>query len=394
MKREFFIALSAGLLMLSFDVYAQNTSIDNGVSKATGAVKGLFKKKKAANTTEASQGSVSGSADNTSSTATPQGGDNYKVYSNYDFVPGDKILFADDFTADQDGEFPAHWELMHGQGVTNKVGGYEAFVLTEGNYVRVKPRVKTASYLGDAFTIEYDTYFPPGSYGLMVFFTKTSQEGNQEASVHVGKNEAAYSGTDSFDANLPASLGEENYPNKWHHIALAYKNPQLKVYVDQARVLIVPDAHMTPESVHFGGIASQDAPLIFRNVKIASGGGMNMIGKKFTDAKIVTHGINFDIDKATIRPESMGTLNEIKTIMTDNPDLKFEIDGHTDNSGTPAHNLTLSQERAEAVKAQLVSMGIAESRLTTKGLGDTKPLSDNSSPEGKANNRRVEFIRM
>jgi outer membrane protein OmpA-like peptidoglycan-associated protein len=151
---------------------------------------------------------------------------------------------------------------------------------------------------------------------------------------------------------------------------------------------------MTPESVHFGGIASQDAPLIFRNVKIASGGGMNMIGKKFTDAKIVTHGINFDIDKATIRPESMGTLNEIKTIMTDNPDLKFEIDGHTDNSGTPAHNLTLSQERAEAVKAQLVSMGIAESRLTTKGLGDTKPLSDNSSPEGKANNRRVEFIRM
>jgi outer membrane protein OmpA-like peptidoglycan-associated protein len=90
----------------------------------------------------------------------------------------------------------------------------------------------------------------------------------------------------------------------------------------------------------------------------------------------------------------MGTLNEIKAIMTDNPDLKFEIDGHTDNSGTPAHNLTLSQERAEAVKAQLVSMGIAESRLTTKGLGDTKPLSDNSSPEGKANNRRVEFIRM
>jgi outer membrane protein OmpA-like peptidoglycan-associated protein len=120
---------------------------------------------------------------------------------------------------------------------------------------------------------------------------------------------------------------------------------------------------------------------------------MNMIGKKFTEAKIVTHGITFDIDKSDIKPESMGTLNMIVKVMKDNPDLKFEVDGHTDNTGQAAHNLTLSQQRADAVKKQLVKMGISAGRLTTKGFGDTKPISDNDSPEGKANNRRVEFVR-
>ena len=90
----------------------------------------------------------------------------------------------------------------------------------------------------------------------------------------------------------------------------------------------------------------------------------------------------------------MGTLNMVVKVMKDNPDLKFEIDGHTDNTGTPAHNLTLSQQRSQAVMAQLIIMGIDATRLTTKGLGDTKPIADNSTLEGKANNRRVEFVKL
>jgi outer membrane protein OmpA-like peptidoglycan-associated protein len=89
----------------------------------------------------------------------------------------------------------------------------------------------------------------------------------------------------------------------------------------------------------------------------------------------------------------MGTFNQIKRIMTDNPELTFEIGGHTDNTGTAPHNLTLSQQRADAVKTQLVTMGIDATRLTTKGYGDTKPIASNATPEGKANNRRVEFVR-
>jgi outer membrane protein OmpA-like peptidoglycan-associated protein len=88
----------------------------------------------------------------------------------------------------------------------------------------------------------------------------------------------------------------------------------------------------------------------------------------------------------------MGTLNAITTILKNNPDLKFEIEGHTDNSGEPAHNLTLSQQRADAVRKQLINMGTDATRLISKGFGDAKPMADNNTFDGKANNRRVEFI--
>lgn len=318
-----------------------------------------------------------------------------KSYQNYDFVPGDNIIFTDDFADEKDGEFPPHWELVNGQAALNKLGGYEAFALSDGNYAKVKPRMKAANYLPNEFTLEFDTYFPEGSYPFMVFFNKA---GSVDDDAYVSINEGTvefYAAADNYQlsANMPGAAGGDNYIKKWHHIALAYKDKQLKIYVDQFRVNTVPDMHIVPAKLQLGGTASQEAPVVFRNVKLASGGGMNMIGKKFTDAKIVTHGINFDIDKATIRAESMGTLNQIKQLMDGNPDVKFEIDGHTDNSGAPAHNLALSQQRADAVKARLVAMGINVQRLTTKGFGDTKPISDNSTPEGKANNRRVEFVK-
>jgi outer membrane protein OmpA-like peptidoglycan-associated protein len=204
-----------------------------------------------------------------------------------------------------------------------------------------------------------------------------------------------YSGGDnSLLANLPADIKEEKFFNRWHHIALAFRKQQMKVYVDQYRVLVIPHTSLSPVHLELDGIGDQNAPIVFKNMRIASGGNMNMLGKKFTDAKIITHGINFDIDKATLKPESMGTLNMIVSVLKDNPAIKFEIDGHTDNSGSAAHNLVLSQQRAESVKAQLVNMGVDAARLTNRGFGDTKPISNNNTPEGKANNRRVEFVKM
>jgi outer membrane protein OmpA-like peptidoglycan-associated protein len=315
------------------------------------------------------------------------------AYQNYDFTPGDSILFADDFTETQDGEFPAQWDLLKGQGVVNKQQGYEAMLLTDGNYVQISPRMTQKTYLGPQFTLEYDTFMAPDAYPTQAFL----ETGDNESPIAISANDASYTnGADSFSlsANLPGAINGDNFNGKWHHVAIAVKDKQLKIYVDQYRVLTVPDMHTQPDSMRMGGIGQQQAPLIFTNLRLASGGGMNIVGQKFTAAKIVTHGINFDIDKATLRPESMGTLNQIVSVLNTNPDLKFEIDGHTDNSGTPDHNLTLSQQRADAVKAQLVSMGVSASRLTTKGFGDTQPLNPNDTPANKANNRRVEFVKV
>src|SRR5579862_514036 len=168
----------------------------------------------------------------------------------------------------------------------------------------------------------------------------------------------------------------------------------MKIYIDQYRVLTIPDAQITPGSLQFGGIGSQDEPLIYTNVKVAQGGSQNMIGNILTNGKFITHGITFDIDKSTIKPESMGVLNEVANFLKSNSSINMEVDGHTDNTGASAHNMQLSQQRADAVKTQLVSLGVDASRLTTKGLGDTKPISPNTSPEGKADNRRVEFVKI
>ena len=130
-----------------------------------------------------------------------------------------------------------------------------------------------------------------------------------------------------------------------------------------------------------------------KNIRIAAGG-IDIYKKVTTDGKIVMHGIQFDVDKASLKPESMGSINQIFNLMKKDPSLKFEIDGHTDNTGNAAHNLALSQQRADAVKTQLVSLGIDAGRLRTKGFGDSKPMSDISSAEGRANNRRVEFVKI
>ena len=112
------------------------------------------------------------------------------------------------------------------------------------------------------------------------------------------------------------------------------------------------------------------------------------------DGKIVASGIRFDVNKATIKPESMGVINEIAKLMKDHPEISFSVEGHTDSDGEEAFNQDLSERRAKAVADQLAKMGINNSRMTSRGWGESKPAGPNNTSEGKAANRRVEFVKI
>lgn len=315
--------------------------------------------------------------------------DNLKTYQNYDFVPGDKIFFEDDFTSGQDGEFPPMWKLKAGQGVVNKEGNQSFFALIDGNYAIVEPRIKTPTYLDKSFTIECDYYSDDGDFGFGIVIMMPSSADDELTGVHfdnLGSVRTHYMGEINLEGKHPEADKFET--GKWRHIAIAYKDGQMKCYVDQYRVLVVPNTEYQPKYVRVGGVAQMK----FKNFKIALGGGMNMLDKLYKDGRIVTHGILFDVNKATIKPQSMGTINEIVKMLKQDEKIKLSIEGHTDSDGNDISNQKLSEKRAESVKKALIDQGIDGTRLQTKGLGESKPIDNNATPEGKANNRRVEFI--
>jgi OOP family OmpA-OmpF porin len=111
------------------------------------------------------------------------------------------------------------------------------------------------------------------------------------------------------------------------------------------------------------------------------------------DKIVITEKIQFDFNKATIKPESHGLLDELVSVIKENAFIKkISIEGHTDSDGGDKYNMKLSDGRAKAVMAYFTEHGIDASRLTAKGFGETKPIGDNKTDEGKEQNRRVEFM--
>ncbi|MFZ2754023.1 MAG: OmpA family protein [Lysobacteraceae bacterium] len=116
--------------------------------------------------------------------------------------------------------------------------------------------------------------------------------------------------------------------------------------------------------------------------------------KKAIDAhgRVALH-INFDVDKATLRPDAQPLLEEINKMLNADPALKLSIEGHTDNNGTATHNQELSTARARSVLGALIGLGIDPSRLQSRGFGQGQPIADNGSEAGRTKNRRVELVR-
>ena len=110
------------------------------------------------------------------------------------------------------------------------------------------------------------------------------------------------------------------------------------------------------------------------------------------DKAVVLKNVFFDTDKAILKPESFAELNKLKLFLSENPTIRIELRGHTDSQGSDTHNLDLSDRRAKAVRDFLVQKGIVVDRIQAKGFGENMPVDSNDTPQGRANNRRTEFV--
>lgn len=180
----------------------------------------------------------------------------------------------------------------------------------------------------------------------------------------------------------------------WRHIAISFNKRALKVYMDDTRLLNIPNITDNPTGIT---LSSNHAKVtnnqFIKNIRIAKGA-VPLYDKILTDGRFVTTGIKFDVNRSTLKAESAGTINYVVQMMQDNPDWRFCVEGHTDSDGAENTNQTLSERRAEAVREALIGQGIAADRLTCKGWGESKPVLNNNTPEGKAQNRRVEFVKL
>lgn len=321
-------------------------------------------------------------------------------YRNYDFVPGDKIIFEPDLSAEPDAELPARFAVQSGNAEIQSYKGEKILHLQADGNATITPLMSSENYLPDQFTLEFDMmYENDDSYfryvnDFEVQFRKAEDNNYknyplfrfviENNSRSVFGNQSA--GSQNFQEALSKSV---NTGNVWHHIAIYVRKNIGKAYIDQYRVVAT---NTLPAGAGKLAIKTDRYGIKIRNFRLAAGGD-DKYSRIVTDGKFITHGILFEVGKSTIRPESMGTLNEIVKLMKEHADLLFEINGHTDSDGKADANMRLSEERASAVKAKLVEMGIEESRLTTKGFGATRPIDKNDTAEGKANNRRVEFVK-
>jgi len=306
----------------------------------------------------------------------------------FDFVPGSKVLVYDDFSETDVGEYPAKWSTKDGGGNTAEVIQRDGRKFFQSRYSAEGAdasmhwlRYEIKGDLPKNFTIELDADVQ-GPFSLV--FSAPSTSGGQEVSF---EPERVKSGSVENPVNLGSGV---------KHVSMNVSGTSVKAYVGGERVLNDPDAIERPVTrlgFRFDSTAGEpNKGQMFTAFRLAEG------GKDFKTTlagagRIVTHGILFDTGSDVLKPESGPELRNIFQLMQEDPKLRFGIEGHTDNQGGPGVNGPLSERRAAAVKAWLVKQGIDSSRLTSKGLGDTKPIDTNTTAEGRANNRRVEFVR-
>jgi outer membrane protein OmpA-like peptidoglycan-associated protein len=340
-----------------------------------------------------------------------------KAYSKYDFVPGEKIVGFEDFMTGSIGDFPAGWNTNGSAEIVTIDGkpGRWLLITKAGFFVP-----EFTDKLPDNFTFEFDlihgTPFQGGnSVVLNINLTQlnnvskpqewTMASNRIRISLLPGNTgtQTGYSGTElRKNANSEAAnsvetkqLGDQYNPV---HVSIWRQKERVRVYCNEEKVWDLPKALATDAQLNALVFSLQYAvptsQYYIGNLRLGVGA-PDTRNKFLTEGKWVTHGILFDVNSANIKAESYGSLKEIANVLKENADVKVKIVGHTDADGSDASNLDLSKRRAASVKAALTKeFGIDESRMQTDGMGESKPIDKNDNSAGKANNRRVEFIKI
>ncbi|MFH1195787.1 MAG: OmpA family protein [bacterium] len=325
-------------------------------------------------------------------------------WSKYDFVPGDIIIFEDDLIGEQNGEFPSKWDLTKGTIENAMLDGENVIYFIECNTNGgggIVPLLKNSKedYLPEEFTIEFDAYFERPNNHYLLYLVDYKNQLKLDKEFKAGDKWLRFEQNSIDGKNItanwyPGTSGKDTKPNPgWRHIAVSFNKRALKAYLDDSRIINIPNLDYNPTGITLGyHNPGGNKKGYVKNIRIAKGA-VPLYDKMMSDGKIVTTGIKFDVNKSNIKPESMGVINSIINLMNEKPDLNFSVEGHTDSDGDEKSNQTLSEVRAKSVMNKLIELGVNSSRLNSKGFGESKPIADNNTTEGKANNRRVEFVK-
>jgi OOP family OmpA-OmpF porin len=393
------VLLCLAFIVMSFPAQAQFKKLtdkakEKAEKKAEEAVEGKEEAKE--DTTAATQESTEKPASETAkaqSTATGASED-MTLYTKYDFIPGDKVIFYDDLSGEELGEFPSRWRLNNGVFEVAKQGGKNWILCTDEGTIR--PKIVVGA-LPPKYTIEMEFYVKSGdakSHWFSIFwYNDQDQEIGNFRIQDKNHTNLRLLDKDIASKDLAAPL-----PGGIHTMRVMATASTMKCYIDNERVANVPaveDFKPVDIGVHMDPwLDEPDNPMLIGTFRYAEGG-KTLKQQLDESGKIITHGILFDSGSDKIKGESYKTLADIGGLLTENPTLRLSIEGHTDSDGADDYNMDLSKRRAESVRTYLISnFKVDGNRLEAKGWGESKPIDTNDTPEGKANNRRVELVKL
>lgn len=334
-----------------------------------------------------------------------------KAYSKFDFVPGEKIVVMEDFMQDAVGDFPDKWNT-NASGETVTIDGKPGHWLMVNKQGVFMPEFIDS--LPDNFTFEFDLLCDnPGKAWALYSSIVTLANRNQPESWQSADSRFTFTVAPGADASVSGiertkdGVGEassntntKKFTDKIKpiHVAVWRQKERVRVYFDEEKVWDLPKAMSLTAKynavVYWLQGTGEGVSYYMSNLRLAVGA-PDTRNKLLTEGKWVTHGILFDVNSANIKSESYGTIKEIATVLKENADVKVKIIGHTDADGDDKSNMDLSKRRATSVKEFLTKeFSIDETRMETDGMGESKPVDKNDTPAGKANNRRVEFVKI